>query len=102
MSYSIEEDQNMPRKKQAPEEIVAKLRQVDVSFSHGSPVANAVRQFGGTEVTNCRWRQDYGGLKLDQVKWLTELALENIRLPKTTSDTSLYKLILKEAAQENC
>jgi putative transposase len=68
MSYAIEEDQNIPRKKQTPEEIVAKLRQVDASLSHGSPVADAVRQFGVTEVIHYQWRQEYGGLKLDQVK----------------------------------
>ena len=92
----------MPRKKHTPEEIVAKLRQVDVLVSQGAPVADAVRQIGVTEVTYYRWRQEYGGLKLDQVKRLRELALENTRLRKTTSDTSLYKLILKKAAPENC
>ena len=55
----------MPRKKHTPEEIVAKLRQVDVLVSQGSPVADAVRQIGVTEVTYYRWRQEYGGLKLD-------------------------------------
>ncbi len=49
MSYGIKEDQNMPRKKHTPEEIVAKLRQVDVSVYHRSPVADAVRQIGVTE-----------------------------------------------------
>ena len=70
----------MPRKKHTPEEIVAKLRQVDVLVSQGSPVADAVRQIGVTEVTYYRWRQEYGGLKLDQVKRLKELELENARL----------------------
>jgi hypothetical protein len=49
MSYGIKEDQNIPRKKHTPEEIVAKLRQVDVHVSQGSPVADAVRQIGVTE-----------------------------------------------------
>jgi len=56
----------MPEKKHTPEEIVAKLRLVYVFVSHGSPVADAVRQIGVTEVTYYRWRQEYGGLKLDQ------------------------------------
>ena len=71
----------MPRKKHTPEEIVAKLRQVDVLVSQGVATAEAVRQIGVTEVTYYRWRQEYGGLKLDQVKRLKELELENTRLP---------------------
>jgi len=91
----------MPRKKHTPEEIVAKLRQVDVLVSRGTPVADAVRQIGVTEVTYYRWRQEYGGLKLDQVKRLKELELENTRLRKAVSDLTLDKLILKEAARGN-
>ncbi|MEI8179346.1 IS3 family transposase [Aestuariivirga sp.] len=88
----------MPRKKHTPEEIVAKLRQVDVHVSQGVATAEAVRQIGVTEVTYYRWRQEYGGLKLDQVKRLKELELENSRLRKAVSDLTLDKLILKEAA----
>ena len=91
----------MPRKKHTPEEIVAKLRQVDVLVSQGVSVADAVRQIGVTEVTYYRWRQEYGGLKLDQVKRLKELELENSRLRKAVSDLTLDKLILKEAARGN-
>ena len=91
----------MPRKKHTPEEIVAKLRQVDVLVSQGVAVAEAVRQIGVTEVTYYRWRQEYGGLKLDQVKRLKELELENARLRKAVSDLTLDKLILKEAARGN-
>ena len=101
MSYGIKKDQNMPRKKHSPEEIVAKLRQVDVLVSQGAPVADAIRQIGVTEVTYYRWRQEYGGLKLDQVKRLKELQLENARLRKAVSDLTLDKLILKEAARGN-
>ena len=89
----------MPRKKHTPEEIVAKLRQVDVLVSQGVAIAEAVRQIGVTEVTYYRWRQEYGGLKLDQVKRLKELELENSRLRKAVSDLTLDKLILKEAAR---
>ena len=91
----------MPRKRHTPEEIVAKLRQVDVLVSQGVAVADAVRQIGVTEVTYYRWRQEYGGLKLDQVKRLKELELENTRLRKAVSDLTLDKLILKEAARGN-
>ena len=91
----------MPRKRHKPEEIVAKLRQVDVLVSQGVAIAEAVRQIGVTEVTYYRWRQEYGGLKLDQVKRLKELELENTRLRKAVSDLTLDKLILKEAARGN-
>ncbi len=64
-------------------------------------MADAVRQIGVTEVTYYRWRQEYGGLKLDQVKRLKELELENARLRKAVSDLTLDKLILKEAARGN-
>ena len=89
----------MPRKKHTPEEIVAKLRQVDVLVSQGTAVADAIRQIGVTEVTYYRWRQEYGGLKLDQVRRLKELELENARLRKAVSDLTLDNLILKEAAR---
>ena len=88
----------MPRKKHTPEEIVAKLRQVDVLVSQGTAVSDAIRQIGVTEVTYYRWRQEYGGLKLDQVKRLKELERENARLRKAVSDLTLEKVILKEAA----
>jgi len=55
----------MPRKRHQPEEIVAKLRQVDVLTSRGQSVADAIRSIGVTEVTYYRWRQEYGGLKSD-------------------------------------
>jgi transposase-like protein len=72
-----------------------------VLVSQGSPVSDAIRQIGVTEVTYYRWRQEYGGLKLDQVKRLKELELENARLRKAVSDLTLDKLILKEAARGN-
>jgi transposase-like protein len=84
-----------------PEEIVAKLRQVDVLVSQGQSVADAVRQIGVTEVTYYRWRQEFGGLKSDQVKRLKELETENSRLRRAISDLTLDKLILQEAARGN-
>ena len=91
----------MGRKRHKPEEIVAKLRQVDVLTTQGQSVAEAVRSVGVTEVTHYRWRQEYGGLKGDQVKRLKELEAENARLRKAVSDLTLEKLILKEAASGN-
>jgi transposase-like protein len=91
----------MPRKRHKPEEIVAKLRQVDVLVSQGQTVADAVRAIGVTEVTYYRWRQEYGGLKTEQVKRLKELETENARLRRVVADLTLDKLILKEAAAGN-
>jgi putative transposase len=61
----------MGRKRHKPEEIVIKLRQVDVLTSQGQSVAEAIRSIGVTEVTYYRWRQEYGGLKSDQVGAVT-------------------------------
>jgi putative transposase len=91
----------MPRKSYKPEEIVAKLRQVDVLVSQGASMADAIRQIGVSEVTFYRWRQEFGGLKADQVKRRKELELENSRLRKAVSDLTLDKLILTEASKGN-
>ena len=91
----------MPKKRYTPEEIVAKLRQVDVLVSQGQNIADAIRQIGVSEVTYYRWRQEYGGLKTEQVKHLKELETENARLRKAISDLTLDKLILQEAARGN-
>jgi len=95
------EDELMARKRHTAEEIVAKLRQVDVLMAQGRPVADAVRSIGVTEVTYYRWRSEYGGLKGDQVKRLKELETENSRLRRAVSDLTLDKLILTEAARGN-
>ncbi len=91
----------MPRKRHKPEEIVAKLRQVDVLVSQGQSVADAVRSIGVTEVTYYRWRQEYGGLKTEQIKRLKELETENARLRRAVAELTLDKQILKEAALGN-
>ena len=91
----------MPRKRYKPEEIVAKLRQVDVLVSQGQSMADAIRQIGVSEVTFYRWRQEFGGLKTDQVKRMKELEAENARLRRAISDLTLDKMILAEAAKGN-
>jgi transposase-like protein len=88
-------------KRHKPEEIIAKLRQVEVMTGQGTSMADAIRSIGVTEVTYYRWRSEYGGMKLDQVKRLKELEVENGRLRKAISDLTLDKLILKEAARGN-
>ena len=91
----------MARKRYKPEEIVSKLRQVDVLVAQGNTVPDAVRSIGVTQVTYYRWRREYGGLQIDQVKRMKDLELENQRLRKAVSDLTLDKLILTEAAKGN-
>ena len=62
----------MARKRYKPEEIVAKLRQVDVLVSQGQNMVDAIRQIGVSEVTYYRWRQEFGGLKIEQVRRLKD------------------------------
>ena len=88
-------------KRHKPEEIVAKLRQVDVLTAQGKSIAGAVKTIAVTETTYFRWRAEYGGLKSDQVKRLKDLELENARLRRAVSDLTLDKLILTEAARGN-
>ena len=91
----------MSRKRPKPEEIVAKLRQADVLVGQGQSVAEAIRAIGVSEVTYYRWRQEFGGLKADQVKQLKALEQENARLRRAVSDLTLDKQILAEAARGN-
>jgi putative transposase len=88
----------MARKRHTAEEIVTKLRQVDVLVSQGRPIAADDRCDGSNVL---RWRSEYGGLKGDQVKRLKELETENRQLRRAVSDLTLEKLILKEAASGN-
>jgi transposase-like protein len=91
----------MARKRYKPEEIVAKLRQADVLIGQGSKIPDVVRTIGVTQVTYYRWRREYGGLQLDQVRRMKELEQENTRLRKAVSDLTLDKMILAEAAKGN-
>lgn len=91
----------MPSKRHKPEEIVMKLRQVDVQSSQGKSMAEAIRSIGVTEVTYYRWRPEYGSLKGNQVKRLKDLEAENTRLPRAVSDLTLDKMIRTEAARGN-
>ena len=91
----------MAGKRDKPEEIVVKLRQVEVLLGQGMPVADAVRQIGVTVQTYYRWRRLYGGMGREQLRRLKELEKENQRLRRAVSDLTLDKLILAEAAKGN-
>ena len=86
------------QKTHTPEEVVARLRQVEVLAGQGKSVAEAVRAIGVSEPTYYRWRAEFGGRSLDQVKRLKELERENARLRRAVSDLTLDKVILKEVA----
>jgi len=91
----------MAIKRHKPEEIVSKLRQVEVLVGQGIPRIDAIREVSIAEQTYYRWRKQYGGMGTDQLKELKRLRQENERLRKAVSDLTLDKLILSEAAKGN-
>ena len=91
----------MARRGHTAEQIIGKLREVEVGLAGGGKVVELCRSIGATEQTYYRWRAEYGGLKLDQAKRLKELERENARLKRAVADLTLDKLILKEAAEGN-
>ena len=91
----------MPRKGHSPEQVLNKLRQVEVAVAGGKSVGQAVREIGVTDHTYYRWRRECGGLNLDQARKLKKLEQENARLKRTVADLALDKQILKEAAEGN-
>jgi putative transposase len=91
----------MGGKREKPEEIVLKLRQVEVLQGQGKPLADVVDQIDVTVQTYYRWRKEYGGMNRDQLKRLKLLEAENTRLRRAVSDLKLDKMILTEAAGAN-
>ena len=91
----------MGNKRPKPEEIVSKLRRVEVLMGQGMFRLDAIRQIGVVEQTYYRWRKQYGGMGVDQLKELKRLQKENEQLRRAISDLTLDKLILKEAARGN-
>ena len=91
----------MARRSYTPERIINKLREAEILLSQGSTVAEAARKIGVTDMTYYRWRREYGGMRIEQVKRLKELEKENSRLKKLVADLSLDNDILKEASRGN-
>ena len=91
----------MATKRHKPEEIVTKLRQVEVLCGQGMNRVDAIREVRITEQTYYRWRKQYGGMGTDQLRELKRLQKENERLRRAVSDLTLDKLILAEAAKGN-
>ena len=91
----------MANKRHKPEEIVSKLRQVEVLVGQGTARVDAIRKVGITEQTYYRWRKKYGGMGTDQLRELKRLQRENEHLRRAVSDLTLDKLILTEASRGN-
>jgi len=91
----------MPIKHHKPEQIIAKLRQIEVFTAQGKVLAAACKDASISEQSYYRWKKEYGGLKIDQAKKLKELERENARLKKIVADLSLEKAMLKEVASGN-
>jgi len=91
----------MVRRGYRPEQIINKLREAEVLLSQGTTVGEAVRKIGVTEQTYYRWRREYGGMRIEQVKRLKELEKENTRLKRLVADLSLDNAILKETSRGN-
>jgi transposase-like protein len=91
----------MPTKRHTPEQVINKLREAEVAMAQGSTVAEASRQIGVTQQTFYRWRNEYGGLRIDQVKRLKRLESENTRLKRAIADLTLDNQILKEVSEGN-
>ena len=88
----------MAIKRPKPEEIVVKLRQVEVLMGQGMPRIDAIRQISVTEQPDYRWKKKHGGMGIEQLKELKRLQKENDHLRRVVSDLTLDKLVLKEAA----
>lgn len=91
----------MAKKRFTPEQIITHLRQVKFQVSQGKTAVEAIRQTGVSEQTYYRWRREYGGMEVDQLKRLKALEQENGRLKGVVAEQALDIAILKEAARGN-
>lgn len=91
----------MGRRSFTPEQIVAKLRQIEVLMASGKAAGLACKEADISEQTYYRWRKEYGGLELDQAKRMKDLERENARLKRLVADLSLEKQVLKDIASGN-
>lgn len=86
----------MAKKRHSPEEIIKKLRQIEVDIGKGTTTPEACRRAGITDQTYYRWKKEYGGLRVDQAKRLKQLEQENRQLKKLVADQALDLSVLKE------
>ena len=91
----------MARKRFTAEQIIGHLRQAEIRISEGKTVAEVVRELGVSEQTYYRWRKEYGGMEVEQLRRLKELEQENARLKRLVADQALDNAILKEVSRGN-
>jgi putative transposase len=91
----------MARKKYPAEDLIKNLRNVEIELSRGHSVEEGCKKIGVPYQNYYRWKKEYGGMQLDQVRRLKEVELENQRLRKLVSDLSIDNLILKEVSSKN-
>ena len=89
----------MPGKRLTPEQIIGVLRQAEVELAQGRTVGEVCRGLGVSQPSFYRWRAEYGGLWVDQVRRMKELERENARLKRAVAELTLDKQILKEAVE---
>lgn len=89
------------RKRHSPEQIIAKLREIDASLAGGTSVEDVARQHGVSPATIGRWRTTYGGAKGPEIKRLKDLEQENARLKALVAEQALDIRMLKELAKGN-
>ncbi len=89
----------MGRRRYTPEQIIGKLREAEVLLGKGQTIGQACRKLGVTDQTYYRWRKEYGGMRVDQVRRLKELEKENSQLKNLVADLSLDNQILKETVE---
>ena len=83
------------------EQVVSKLRQIEVLMAQGKSAALACKDAGVSQQSYYRWRKEYGGLEIDQAKRMKDLELENTRLKRLVADLSVEKQVLKDIASGN-
>jgi putative transposase len=91
----------MKRIRHTPEQVIRKLREADAELTKGTAIPEICKALGVAETTYHRWRNQYGGIKADEMKRLKDLEKENARLKTLVADLSLDKAILQEAARGN-
>ncbi len=91
----------MKKTKHTSEQIIRKLRKAEAKLAGGATVPEICRQLGISEGTYYRWRSEYGGMAVDQMKRLKELEKENARLKKIVAEQALDVQMLKEIARGN-
>ena len=91
----------MSRRRHTPEQIITALREAEVGLANGKTVGMVSREPGISEQTYYRWRQEFGGMKVDQARRFKELEKENARLKRAVANLTVDKLILEEATKGN-